>query len=53
LIPLWQHLKVEVQAEAYSNIFLVAGLFSLAGAALALLFLRSGPTADAEKPMVH
>jgi hypothetical protein len=49
LIPLWQQLRVEVQAEAYSNVFLVAGVSTLAGVALAL-FLRSGkvPRGDTE-----
>jgi EmrB/QacA subfamily drug resistance transporter len=49
LIPLWQQLRVEVQAEAYSNVFLVAGVSTLAGVVLAL-FLRSGkvPRGDTE-----
>jgi EmrB/QacA subfamily drug resistance transporter len=52
LIPLWQQLQVEVQAQAYSNVFLVCGICSLAGALLAL-FLRSGRPSAADKPMVH
>jgi hypothetical protein len=41
LIPFWQQLQTEVQAQAYSNVFLVAGLVTLAGTGLAL-FLRRG-----------
>jgi EmrB/QacA subfamily drug resistance transporter len=41
LLPLWQQLQVEVQAQAYSNVFLVAGVCTLAGVGLAL-FLRNG-----------
>jgi EmrB/QacA subfamily drug resistance transporter len=50
LIPLWQQLHVEVEAQAYSNVFLVAGLCTLVGVVLAF-FLRNGKaptTADAE-----
>jgi EmrB/QacA subfamily drug resistance transporter len=41
LIPLWQQLQTEVQAQAYGNVFLVAGLVTVAGTGLAL-FLRRG-----------
>jgi EmrB/QacA subfamily drug resistance transporter len=41
LLPLWQQLQIEVQAQAYSDVFLVAGACTLAGVALAF-FLRSG-----------
>jgi len=41
LIPLWQQLTLQVQAQAYSNAFFVAGSVTLAGVLLAL-FLRSG-----------
>ncbi|HEY2204202.1 MAG TPA: MDR family MFS transporter [Pseudonocardia sp.] len=41
LLPLWQQLQVEVEAQAYSNVFLVAGWCTLAGVGLAL-FLRNG-----------
>ena len=34
LIPLWEQLQVEVQAQAYSNVFLIAGVCSLAGLVL-------------------
>jgi EmrB/QacA subfamily drug resistance transporter len=41
LISLWQQLGLEVEAQAYSNIFLVIGAFTIAGIVLALL-LRGG-----------
>jgi EmrB/QacA subfamily drug resistance transporter len=41
LIPLWQQLRVEVEAQAYSNVFLIAGVCTLAGVVLAF-FLRHG-----------
>jgi EmrB/QacA subfamily drug resistance transporter len=41
LIPLWQHLQLEVQAQAYSNVFLLAGALALVGVPLAF-FLRHG-----------
>jgi EmrB/QacA subfamily drug resistance transporter len=47
LIPLWEQLQVEVQAQAYSNVFLVAGICTLAGVLLAL-FLRNGRATGAE-----
>jgi hypothetical protein len=50
ILPLWQQLEVEVQAQAYSNVFLVAGACTLAGVVLAF-FLRSGkhpPAGDTE-----
>ena|SRR5882757_7615891 len=53
LIHLWQQLSSQVQAQAYSNAFFVAGCVALAGVPLAFL-LRSGrPAAGADKPMVH
>jgi EmrB/QacA subfamily drug resistance transporter len=53
LLPLWQQLQVEVQAQAYSNVFLVAGLSAMAGVALAFL-LRSGrPTANSGAAAIH
>jgi EmrB/QacA subfamily drug resistance transporter len=42
LIPLWQQLTLEVQAQAYSNVFLVLGAITLVGAALALLLRHGG-----------
>jgi EmrB/QacA subfamily drug resistance transporter len=48
LLPLWQQLKIEVEAQAYSDVFLVAGVCTLAGALLAFA-LRSGkPTGDGD-----
>jgi hypothetical protein len=53
LIPLWQELSNQVQAQAYSHAFVVTGCVVLAGAVLAFL-LRSGrPAAGADKPMAH
>jgi EmrB/QacA subfamily drug resistance transporter len=43
LIGLWQQLQTETEAQAYSNVFLIAGAVTLAGVLLAL-FLRSGKT---------
>jgi MFS family permease len=52
LIPLWHQLQVEVQAQAYSNVFLVAGVCTMAGVILAF-FLRSGkaPSTDEAEPV--
>jgi hypothetical protein len=36
LLPIWQQLQVEVQAQAYSNVFLIAGICSLAGLVLTI-----------------
>ena len=44
LISLWQELQTEVSAQTYSNLFLVAGLLTLAGIGLAI-FLRNGKAA--------
>lgn len=53
LLPLWQEMSGQVQAQAYSTGFFIAGSVTLAGAFLAL-FLRSGrPAAGAEKPAMH
>ena len=41
LIPLWQQLRLEVEAQAYSNTFLIAGVAALFGMVCAL-FLRHG-----------
>jgi EmrB/QacA subfamily drug resistance transporter len=45
LISLWQQLHVEVEAQAYSNVFLIAGICTLAGVGLAF-FLRHGKAVD-------
>ena len=52
MLPLWQQLGVEVQAQAYSNVFMVTGCITLVRMALAFC-LRSGrpssyATADSE-----
>ncbi|MBO0875519.1 MAG: MFS transporter, partial [Pseudonocardia sp.] len=41
LIGLWQQTQIEVEAESYSNVFLIAGVCTLGGVLLALR-LRSG-----------
>ena len=51
LIPYWQQLQIEVEAQAYSNIFLVAGILTLAGVVLAI-FLRHGkPVGSGGEPV--
>jgi EmrB/QacA subfamily drug resistance transporter len=52
LIPLWQQLHTEVEAQAYSDVFLVAGWCTLGGVLLAF-FLRNGkaPKADGAEPV--
>jgi hypothetical protein len=53
LTPLWQQLQIHVQAQAYSDVFLIAGLCTLAGSLLAFT-LRSGPvTGDGNATPVH
>jgi EmrB/QacA subfamily drug resistance transporter len=53
LLPLWQALGNQVQAQTYSNAFLVAGGLTLAGVALAL-FLPSGrPSGGGDRPVAH
>jgi EmrB/QacA subfamily drug resistance transporter len=41
LLPLMERLQLEVQAESYSNVFLVSGVCTMGGVLLAL-FLRNG-----------
>jgi EmrB/QacA subfamily drug resistance transporter len=48
LIPLWQQLQIEVQAQAYSNVFLVAGICTLAGVLLAFFLRHGNATVDNE-----
>jgi EmrB/QacA subfamily drug resistance transporter len=43
LLPLWQQLELEVQAQAYSNVFLVAGICTLAGVVLAFKLRHGQP----------
>jgi hypothetical protein len=47
MLPLWQQLSVEVQAQAYSNVFLITGALTFIGMALAFC-LRSGKPSGAE-----
>ncbi|WP_084216342.1 DHA2 family efflux MFS transporter permease subunit [Pseudonocardia spinosispora] len=48
LIPLWQQLHLRVQAQAYSNIFLIVGVATI-GAMVCALFLRHGRPAGGAK----
>ena len=50
LIPLWQALKNEVEAQAYSNIFLVLAALTAAGVVLAF-FLRSEKSTGGSEPV--
>ena len=53
LLPLYQEVSGQVQAQAYSSGFFLAGSVTLVGVFLALL-LRSGrPNAGGDKPVVH
>ncbi|WP_084211022.1 DHA2 family efflux MFS transporter permease subunit [Pseudonocardia acaciae] len=53
LIPLWQQLSNQVQTQAYSNAFFIAGSITLVGVLLAF-GLKSGPQAQGgDKPMAH
>ena len=53
LLSLWQEVSLQVQAQAYSSGFFLAGCVTLAGVFLALM-LRSGrPAADGERPVAH
>jgi EmrB/QacA subfamily drug resistance transporter len=45
LIAVWRELQVQVQAQAYSNTFLLAGLAALAGVGLAVVLCHGRPTA--------
>jgi hypothetical protein len=51
-IPLWQHTQLQAQAQAYSNVFLVAGLCTLAGV-IGAFFLPSGrpPASEGAMPI--
>jgi hypothetical protein len=53
-LPLWQQLSVEVQAQAYSNIFMITGCITLAGITLAFCLRNGKPntyaTTDSEEP---
>ncbi|HEY1970427.1 MAG TPA: DHA2 family efflux MFS transporter permease subunit [Pseudonocardia sp.] len=43
LLQLWQTLQTEVEAQAYSNVFLIAGLCTLSGSFLALRLRHGRP----------
>jgi hypothetical protein len=47
VLLLWQQLKVEVQAQSLSDVFLISGICTLAGLFLAV-FLRQGRPSGAE-----
>jgi MFS family permease len=49
LLGLWQRMRIEVQAQAYSNVFLIAGITTLAAVGLAVV-LRAGPASSAKSP---
>jgi EmrB/QacA subfamily drug resistance transporter len=52
LLPLWQQLQLEVQAQAYSNVFLIAGIVTLAGVVLAFKLRHGQPTkAEGAEPV--
>ncbi|HEY1968643.1 MAG TPA: MDR family MFS transporter [Pseudonocardia sp.] len=53
LIGLWQQLGNQVQAQTYSNAFLVAGGLTLAGVALALFLPTGRPTGGGDRPVAH
>jgi hypothetical protein len=42
LLPLWTQLRLATQAQAYADLFLIAGGCALLGAMLALLLRRPG-----------
>lgn len=48
LIPLWNELNLQVQAQAYSNGFLIAGACTLVGAVLALFLRKQAQPANPE-----
>jgi EmrB/QacA subfamily drug resistance transporter len=46
LIPLWRELQAQVQAQAYSNVFIAIALFTAAGAVLGLMMHKPEEPAD-------
>jgi hypothetical protein len=52
LLGLWQQLGNEVQAQTYSNAFIVAGALTLISAVLAF-FLPSGRPSPGAAPLAH
>jgi EmrB/QacA subfamily drug resistance transporter len=51
LIPLWQQLQLEVEAQAYSGVYLLCGIGTLAGVVLALLLRGARQTRDGAEPI--
>jgi len=51
LISLWQELQAEVSAQAYSNIFLVSGLLTLAAIGLAIFLRNAKAAAGGSEPV--
>jgi hypothetical protein len=49
VLLLWQQLKIEVQAQSLSDVFLISGICTLAGLGLAA-FLRNGRPVGADAP---
>jgi EmrB/QacA subfamily drug resistance transporter len=56
MLPLWQQLTVEVQAQAYSNVFMITAFITLLGVALAFCLRNGRPStyasADSEETVV-
>jgi EmrB/QacA subfamily drug resistance transporter len=53
LLGVWQQLQVEVQAQAYSDAFLIAGCCSLAGLALTIWLPSGRPARGDAAPAAH
>jgi EmrB/QacA subfamily drug resistance transporter len=53
LIPLWQQLSTEVQAQTYSNAFLAAAALTTVGAVAALCLPRKRATTTTTTPAAH
>jgi EmrB/QacA subfamily drug resistance transporter len=50
LIPVWRQLQADVQAQAYSNVFLISGGCALAGVLFALMLPSGGPRHHENQP---
>jgi hypothetical protein len=44
MLALWQQLTIEVQAQAYSNVFMITGCITLLGVLLAFRLRNGKPT---------
>jgi hypothetical protein len=53
LYQLWQQVQGNVQAHAYSSVFIIAGIIALAGAVLAFLLPSGRPAAGAGNVAIH